>query len=222
MPQEAPQQAPRAPRNAEPPQRPTRPRYRHQRPKKGSKLGVWIGASVVIAIVVLVAVVTRSGATGIGNFEMTAYQGGTQLGGSTVFFDEVKSLAVGKPIVINFWGGTCPPCRAEMPGFLRVYERHQDDFLMIGLDVGPFMGLGTETTALQLLDELRITYPAAAAVSREPIADFGVTGLPRTYFFDAEGDLVDQRPLMDERTFEAILTRLIGATAAKAGESGDA
>ncbi|MCH8165217.1 MAG: TlpA family protein disulfide reductase [Planctomycetes bacterium] len=99
---------------------------------------------------------------------MTAYQGAAQLGGSTVEFDDVKLAAAGKPIVLNFWGGSCPPCRAEMPGFQRVYERNRDDFLMIGLDVGPFFGLGTRNSALSLLDELGITYPAAYATSLAP------------------------------------------------------
>jgi thiol-disulfide isomerase/thioredoxin len=176
----------------------------------------------VVAIVVLAGFVLRTGATGRGGFEMTAYQGASEFGGSAVVFNEVKALATGKPIVLNFWGGTCPPCEAEMPGFQRIYERHQDDFLMIGLDGGPFMGLGTRNSALQLLDDLGITYPAAFATSREPIVNFGATGLPTTFFFDADGELVDQRSFMNEQTFESILTGLIGATAVGARETEDA
>jgi hypothetical protein len=55
-----------------------------------------------------------------------------------------------------------------MPGFQAVYERNADDFVMVGLDVGPFFGLGTRNSALQLLSDLGITYPAANAVSRDP------------------------------------------------------
>ena len=186
---------------------------------------MWIGAVVVMGIVVVVGLVVQSGGTGGGNFELTAYQGGTRLGGSPVQFDDVKLTAAGKPIVLNFWGGSCPPCRAEMPGFQRAYERNQDDFLMIGLDVGPFFGLGTQNSALSLLDELRITYPAAFATSRAPISQFAATALPSTFFFDDEGNLVGSRiGFMDEQEFEGRLRALIGQPSADAaaGENDDA
>ena len=141
---------------------------------------------------------------------MTAYQGSTRLGGSTVEFDDVKLLSAGKPIVLNFWGGSCPPCRAEMPGFQRAYERNADDFMMIGLDVGPFFGLGTRGSAIQLLEELGITYPAAFATSRAPVSEFGANALPSTFFFDKNGELVEKRiGFIPENEFEATLARLI-------------
>jgi thiol-disulfide isomerase/thioredoxin len=37
-------------------------------------------------------------------------------------------------VALNFWAGQCPPCRAEMPAFQRVYDRHSDDFLLVGVD----------------------------------------------------------------------------------------
>ena len=158
----------------------------------------------------MVVAITVQNGTGGGNFQMTAYQGAVQLGGTTVEFDDVKALSQGKPIVLNFWGGSCPPCRAEMPGFQRAYERNADDFLMVGLDVGPFFGLGTRSSALRLLDELGVTYPAAFATSRDPIADFGANALPSTFFFDKNGELVDSRiGFIPENEFEAMLTRLI-------------
>jgi thiol-disulfide isomerase/thioredoxin len=169
--------------------------------------------------------VLQGGAADGGNFEMTAYQGAAKLGGTNVSFDDAKIAAAGKPIVLNFWGGTCPPCRAEMPGFQRAYERNQDDFLMIGLDVGPFFGLGTRNSALSLLEELGITYPAAFATSREPITQFGAVALPSTFFFDGNGNLVASRiGFMDEAEFEGRLRSLIGEPAAGTapGDDGDA
>ena len=139
-------------------------------------------------------------------------------------FDQVKRQAAGRPIVLNFWGGSCPPCRAEMPGFQRAYERNQDDFLMLGPDVGPFFGLATRNSAVDLLQELHTTYPAASANIRAAVAGCGATALPSTFFFDGAGNLVGQRiGFMDEATFESILQNLIGPeAAASAGRASEA
>ncbi len=92
-----------------------------------------------------------------------------------------------KPIVLNFWAGLCPPCRAEMPGFQAVYDRHKDDFTLIGLDIGPFMGLGSNQDARNLLRELNITYPAGYTHNRDAVSQFRVTSIPTTIFLTPEG-----------------------------------
>ena len=30
-----------------------------------------------------------------------------------------------QPVVINFWGTWCPPCRREIPGLIRLYDEYQ-------------------------------------------------------------------------------------------------
>ena len=187
--------------------------FRERRRRK-SRRGPWIAAAFAVALVALIGFSVRNSVTGA-NFSMTAYQGAEAIGGMTVSLADVKAHVAGKPIVLNFWGGTCPPCRAEMPGFQSVYERHADDILMLGVDVGPFLNLGTRTSALRLLEDLGITYPTAYAVNRNPISQFQITGLPATYFFDGNGDLVDSAPgFINERDLEARVRELIGTAAA--------
>ena len=167
-----------------------------------------------MALVALIGFSIRNSTDG-GSFSMTAYQGAAELGGTTVSLTDVKAHVAGKPIVLNFWGGSCPPCRAEMPGFQNVYERHADDILMLGVDIGPFLNLGSRTSALRLLDELGITYPAAYAIDRNPVTQFQITGLPATYFFDGNGNLLDRAPgFINERDLEARVRELIGTSAA--------
>ena len=189
--------------------RPFRDRRRRQ-----SRRGPWIAGAFAVALVALIALSVRN-SVGADSFAMTAYQGSEQLGGTNVSLADVKTHVAGKPIVLNFWGGTCPPCEAEMPGFQAVYERHADDILMLGVDVGTFLGLGTHASARELLDELGITYPTAYATERDAIAQFGITGLPATYFFDANGNLLGSTGgFIDERALENRVRELIGATAA--------
>ncbi len=39
----------------------------------------------------------------------------------------------GKVVVINLWGTWCPPCRREMPDFVKMQEKHADDLQFVGL-----------------------------------------------------------------------------------------
>ena len=146
-----------------------------------------IGLIVLVGYALFVAV--NSSGSG-SNFEFDVYQGNNTLGGDIVTLDEV--LALNKPLVLNFWAGDCPPCRAEMPAFQRVHEEYGGDVLFLGLDVGVFTGLGTEASARRLLDELRITYPIGAPPSRSAVVSYSVHSMPTTVFFDAKGKLVDR------------------------------
>ena len=124
------------------------------------------------------------------NFSFSVYQGADTLGGDELEFSDV--LALGKPVVLNFWAGDCPPCRAEMPAFQRVYERREGDVIFLGLDVGVFTDLGTRESALRLLSELGITYPAGAPPNRSAVVRYSVLSMPTTVFIDSAGKMIDR------------------------------
>lgn len=143
------------------------------------------GAAVLVIVIAAIVfqVVTGSGATA--DFEFTVYQGEDVLGGENVNFSEV--LAIGKPVVLNFWAGNCPPCRAEMPALQRVWDAHRDEVIFVGLDVGTFTGLGNKKSAIDLLKELNVTYPAGGPPNRTPVVNYSVRSMPTTVFFGADG-----------------------------------
>ena len=152
---------------------------------------------VAFAAVVAIATVACSQQTsgtatiapgGVPDFRLTAYQGEGALGGPEVNFSQV--LAKGKPVVLNFFAGQCPPCRAEMPDFQKVHEKFQDRVLILGLDIGPFVGLGSRDDGKKLLRELRITYPAATTFDSNVVRVYRVLGMPTTVFITPQGQLV--------------------------------
>lgn len=123
-------------------------------------------------------------------FTVAAYQGQEALGGQEVEFDSL--LAGEMPVVVNFFAAQCPPCLLEMPWFEHAAQQHTDDVLMVGVDIGPFVGLGTHEQGQQLLRDLGITYPAGAAVDDAAVRRFEVVSMPTTVFFDGVGKLVGQ------------------------------
>ncbi|MFQ5930995.1 MAG: TlpA family protein disulfide reductase [Nitrospiraceae bacterium] len=131
------------------------------------------------------------------DFSITAYQGENLLGGTEVTLSEL--LAQGRPLVLNFWAGLCPPCRLEMPDLQAVYGEYQDRVLLFGLDVGPFIALGSQEDGQALLQELAITYPAGTTTDPEVVRAYQVLGMPTTYFITPQGEIV--------RTWTGLLTR---------------
>ncbi len=125
------------------------------------------------------------------DFEIDVYQGEDVLGGQSVGFSEV--LAQGRPIVLNFWAGLCPICRAEMPSLEEAHNQYSDRVLILGVDIGPFVLLGDKEDGLSLLDELDITYPAGSTSDSNVIGDYKVLGTPTTLFITPDGEVVRRR-----------------------------
>ena len=117
------------------------------------------------------------------DFSFTLFQGEDVLGSDKVNIADLR----GKPIVLNFWAGLCPPCRAEMPDLQRFYDDFQGRVTLVGIDVGQFTGLGSRNDARNLLKELGITYPAGFTNDRGVIRDYQVLSMPTTVFINAEG-----------------------------------
>lgn len=124
------------------------------------------------------------------DFTMVAYQGEATLGGERVAFSSLAGH--GRPVVLNFWAGLCPPCRAEMPGHQRVHDDLGGHILFIGVDLGPFTGLGSHDDARAFLRDNAITYAAAYAVDASPLQEYTVLGMPTTILFDVSGKIVSK------------------------------
>lgn len=136
---------------------------------------------------------TAPGGVGVeldSDFEIVVYQGEDVLGGQSVMFSEV--LAQGRPVILNLWAGLCPSCRAEMPELQAAYEEYGDRALIVGVDIGPFIGLGSESDGRALLNELNITFPAGTTSDANVVRDYKVLGTPTTLFVKPNGEITQR------------------------------
>ena len=127
-----------------------------------------------------------SAADAVYDFPILLYQGADAVGAAdTLRLSDLR----GQPVVLNFWAGLCPPCRAEMPEFQHFADDYAGRALVIGVDLGQFFALGSQADAQRLLSELSVTYPAGYTEDAGVVRALELTGLPATIFIAPDGSL---------------------------------
>jgi cytochrome c biogenesis protein CcmG/thiol:disulfide interchange protein DsbE len=100
----------------------------------------------------------------------------------------------GKPVLINFWASWCIPCEDEAAVLERAYRQYGDRVAFVGVNVQD-----TEPNARAFLRRFGVSFPNGRDASGEVAVEYGMSGVPETYFVSADGTLVRkwQGPLDD-------------------------
>ena len=93
------------------------------------------------------------------------------------------AAATGKPVVIRFWADWCRYCEGEMKAIDRVYQRRQDKGLQV---LAVNAGQDRESVAA-FIKKIGVSYPALLDEESAIARQYGVVGLPTTYFVGADG-----------------------------------
>ncbi|HZQ28413.1 MAG TPA: TlpA disulfide reductase family protein [Acidimicrobiales bacterium] len=83
----------------------------------------------------------------------------------------------GRPLVLNFFGSWCAPCRAELPLLQEASRRAAGKVDVAGVDMQD-----GQTAALQLLAETGVTFPTGADPDLKVTNQYHVRGGPTTFF----------------------------------------
>ncbi len=89
----------------------------------------------------------------------------------------------GKPLVVNFWYSTCPPCQKEAPAIAAVARATAGKVTFVGVDYED-----SRSGAAAFLRQHGETFPNGFDGSgRVATQVFGISGTPTTYFLSPNG-----------------------------------
>ena len=137
------------------------------------------------------------------DFEITLYETETRQAGETLRLSDLK----GKPVVLNFWFPSCPPCVAEMPEFERVFQNHKSYGLeFIGVQL---VGIDTAVDGQEFVNEVGVSY-ALGPDEDDIITKYKVNGFPMTVFIDRDQNVVRRwQGVLNEEKMEEILSDIL-------------
>jgi cytochrome c biogenesis protein CcmG, thiol:disulfide interchange protein DsbE len=108
-------------------------------------------------------------------FKLPLFHGGT--------FDMAETR--GTPVLINFWASWCIPCEDEAVVLEQSSRQYRDRVTFVGVNVQD-----TEGNAREFLRRFGVTYPNGRDLTGAVAVDYGLSGVPESYFVDRDGRLV--------------------------------
>ena len=138
-----------------------------------------VTAVVVIAIVALTRPSTDAGRIATG--QPAPEIAGTTLDGEPFSLADLR----GRPVVVNFWGPTCVPCRTEFPLLKSKVEAHADDGLVV---LGVLMSDPPDPARAFIADQ-GATWDTVDDPEGAIKSAYRVVARPQSYFIDRDGIL---------------------------------
>ncbi|NOX63049.1 MAG: TlpA family protein disulfide reductase [Chloroflexi bacterium] len=102
-----------------------------------------------------------------------------QADGETIYLSDYQ----GRPVIINFWATWCPPCRAEMPELVRVYNEYKDD----GLVIIAVDSMESQEAVAEFVKAFRMNMPVVIDAQGQVMSAYKTQSLPSSFFIDRNG-----------------------------------
>jgi thiol-disulfide isomerase/thioredoxin len=106
--------------------------------------------------------------------------------GNPVTSDQFK----GKVVVLDFWATWCPPCKAEIPGYIELQKKYAAEGLVF---VGVSVDEDGPEVVKKFIKEHGINYPVVM-FSEGVVNAYGpIEGYPTTFIIDRDGKIRDKK-----------------------------
>lgn len=101
----------------------------------------------------------------------------------------------GKIVVVDFWATWCPPCRAEIPGYVELQRKYAAQGLVI---VGVSLDQAGPDVVKAFAAKYSINYPLVMGDEAAVRAFGGVEAIPTTFLIDGKGQIRDRKTGSEE------------------------
>lgn len=122
------------------------------------------------------------------------------------------ALQTGKPVVLNFWASWCGPCADEAPVLQNAARRYGDSITFVGVDVEDL-----DSDAQGFMRKYGISYLNGSGNAGPISVQYGMRGVPETYFIAPDGRLVRKWNTLTAADLEQFISELQHASVARPG-----
>lgn len=115
----------------------------------------------------------------------------------------------GKAVIVNFWASWCPPCRAELPDFDKLYKEYGDkvQFMMVNMTDG---NMETVKSVTKFAKDNSWSFPLFFDTKQSAAKAYRISSIPVTVFIDADGIISDYRiGMLNEESVRAEVEKLL-------------
>jgi len=115
----------------------------------------------------------------------------------------------GKVVILDFWATWCPPCRAEIPGFVALQKKYADKGLTV---IGVSLDEQGASVVKPFMQRFSMNYPVVIGNDKVTAEYGGISAIPTTFIIDREGNVVRAHEgFADQATFESEISPLLNA-----------
>jgi len=111
----------------------------------------------------------------------------------------------GKIVIVNFFATRCPPCRIEIPDFVKFYkENKKKGVVIIGIAVG-----SRPEDVKKMIKEFKINYPVCMSDGKVEREYGGIRFVPTSFIINKNGNIYKKQiGMMNKEQLEEVLKNL--------------